>query len=979
MDNQPASGAPGAQRTDKVVLTVHGINTYGDWAAKLARILQHHDPRIETESYSYGYFSILAFLIPFLRWIEVLRCRRELYCLKRRTDGRTVDIVAHSFGTFIVAKAIRSARPERLPRIGTVILAGSVLRSSFDWSSLLHSGKLERVVNECGVDDDVLIASQFLVLFTGMAGRIGFFGALGTVLTNRWHRGDHGLYFEGDFMCKHWLPLLTTRGPVPAIDERPRLQGLRPIQIWLLQNLDVPKLLLYAALPLWLVAWQFDQREIAYATQVAVRANALIAPGRPTTVDGLRLAIESVSTRPTDIGTRTLERALDLLPTRRSQLALPAGLQSLHFDRAGRRGLAVLADRVAVFDVATGAIVGGVDVDNLGFAVLSPQGDRVLVVDHLRTVALWEPGAERPRGQRLLEGYPKTARFTADGQRGLVLTTANGRELASVEELDSATGRHLRTVPVEPGTVSAAAFSHDGRWVATATDDGDTQTGEPRAGPSYLVRVWDASTGDVVRTYRTESGVTALAFGLRDTYLAAGFDNGVTRVWSTVQGGSEPILESRRARPVSELAFSDALPEVDLPQSMTVREIVSDTTADRALAQGLAMQPRALLAVRTDDSSVAVIDLLARQEVGLIVAQAAVVSVAFAPRSGSLLLTGGEQTQSWNPATMAASTMRTTSPVVALALGPQEQSVMALGDDGIWRAWHRETGRQLTQITLIAPRAPPPLLKAARLAVGAHGIVVFGTSEGQGELRLRAWDGLSGWPVLADEAHAPVELLASSSDGRRLVSALQDGTVQVWAVDPPHGVARRALGSVPSALGVSHDGEWVAAGEAAGRLHLWRVRANTHRSFDTQGRVVAVAFGAGQGLVAYADERGNTTVRHVESGDTVFETRTPAAPYALSFGAAGQLALAADTLRIVDVRAGRVVAEREYDGEIRDMVMAPAQQRLYYAIGNAVHVWAWDWAANLREACKRVPLPLTASERLALGIEARKNKPCAGA
>ena len=54
--NEAASGR-------HVVLTLHGIMTYGSWQARLARLLQEQN-EIETINYTYGFYWFARFLFP---------------------------------------------------------------------------------------------------------------------------------------------------------------------------------------------------------------------------------------------------------------------------------------------------------------------------------------------------------------------------------------------------------------------------------------------------------------------------------------------------------------------------------------------------------------------------------------------------------------------------------------------------------------------------------------------------------------------------------------------------------------------------------------------------------------------------------------------------------------------------------------------------------------------------------------------------
>ncbi|HEY3441361.1 MAG TPA: hypothetical protein VGK29_11435 [Paludibaculum sp.] len=202
------------------VITAHGIRTFGEWQERLETIVALAESDITFLHYKYGVFSALAFIVPFLRGTETRRFARYLEAFAAEHPGARIDIVAHSFGTEIAAKALKLLA-SNCPRIHTLILAGSVLPVTFPWYELQQAQNARmRVVNDCGTSDFVLIATQIVVLGTGMAGNVGFNGLIANgVMVNRYHRFGHSGYFKknrrasNEFMAEHWLPLLTTEGP----------------------------------------------------------------------------------------------------------------------------------------------------------------------------------------------------------------------------------------------------------------------------------------------------------------------------------------------------------------------------------------------------------------------------------------------------------------------------------------------------------------------------------------------------------------------------------------------------------------------------------------------------------------------------------------------------------------------------------------------------------------------------------------------
>lgn len=237
-----------------IVISVHGIRTYGQWQQRLGTLLGASGHQVEYHAYTYGYFSAIAFLIPPLRWLVVRRFREALLRLVHgRTDAR-VDLVGHSFGTHILAWALLNTRPYLRPKIHTIILAGSVLKPAFPWQVLLDSGEVRRVVNDCGIHDWVLVLNQLTVLFTGMAGRYGLAGLTGDRLMNRYFPGGHSLYFvdsagsdRDSHMVACWIPLLIGESPPLRADERGVPTLWTGLVQTLVQNSEPIKLAIYAA------------------------------------------------------------------------------------------------------------------------------------------------------------------------------------------------------------------------------------------------------------------------------------------------------------------------------------------------------------------------------------------------------------------------------------------------------------------------------------------------------------------------------------------------------------------------------------------------------------------------------------------------------------------------------------------------------------------------------------------------------------
>ncbi|MBD8741654.1 response regulator [Pseudomonas fluorescens] len=210
------------QNIQTTVLTVHGIQTFGDWQNRLRALVCRKTDEINFSNYKYGYFSAFSFLVPLLRKREVARLATHLKAFFLETQSKKVVIFCHSFGTYLVAEAMSEIMEHTL-KIDKIILvlSGSVLQSRHKFGYLKIHPNLT-VINECGNRDLPVCGACAFVPGVGMAGRTGFHGMNDKHLTNRFHVGGHSLYFKDDtFMIQNWLPVVFDEDyKIKNIDQR---------------------------------------------------------------------------------------------------------------------------------------------------------------------------------------------------------------------------------------------------------------------------------------------------------------------------------------------------------------------------------------------------------------------------------------------------------------------------------------------------------------------------------------------------------------------------------------------------------------------------------------------------------------------------------------------------------------------------------------------------------------------------------------
>lgn len=194
----------------KIVVTVHGIRTIGVWQENLASHLNLLGSEFIAKSFRYRNLSALRLMNKKVRDRVAHSFSLHLDKLIIKYPDAEFYFFAHSFGTYLLANKLKELSHANAPKIKSIVLAGSVLRRDFAWASVKHDLNVENIVNDCGIDDFALVASQLLIPQFGAAGRFGFYTFEDEVVSNREHIGGHSFFEKNHgFYEKYWLPLLT--------------------------------------------------------------------------------------------------------------------------------------------------------------------------------------------------------------------------------------------------------------------------------------------------------------------------------------------------------------------------------------------------------------------------------------------------------------------------------------------------------------------------------------------------------------------------------------------------------------------------------------------------------------------------------------------------------------------------------------------------------------------------------------------------
>jgi pimeloyl-ACP methyl ester carboxylesterase len=260
-----------------VIFVVHGIRDVGYWTQKIARRViarsriytqekAPSNPRervFAMETASYGYFPMAPFLFASRRQQKVEWLMNQYAEAVANYPNAKFSCIAHSNGTYLVAKALEEYAACRFKRI---VFAGSVVRRNFDWTQYINAKRVDAVLNYVATDDWVVafFPKLFELLRIQDLGTAGFDGFADQDPASLWQvcyvKGDHGAALReehwddiADFIVKPVTESHPLPQPLPQPEGFPQSWWMRIVSQW-------PPLVWAIILALltgvgWLIAW----------------------------------------------------------------------------------------------------------------------------------------------------------------------------------------------------------------------------------------------------------------------------------------------------------------------------------------------------------------------------------------------------------------------------------------------------------------------------------------------------------------------------------------------------------------------------------------------------------------------------------------------------------------------------------------------------------------------------------------------------
>src|SRR3990170_325872 len=115
------------------------------------------------------------------------------------------------------------------------------------------------------------------------------------------------------------------------------------------------------------------------------------------------------------------------------------------------------------------------------------------------------------------KGWINSASFSHDGR--YVVTASND---STAKIWNAATGQLIRTLQHQDW-VKSASFSHDGRWVVTASRDS-------------TAKIWNAATGQLIRTLQHQDWINSVSFSPDGRWVVTASSDRTAKIWNAATG-----------------------------------------------------------------------------------------------------------------------------------------------------------------------------------------------------------------------------------------------------------------------------------------------------------------------------------------------------------------------------------------------------------------------------------------------------------
>ena len=484
-------------------------------------------------------------------------------------------------------------------------------------------------------------------------------------------------------------------------------------------------------------------------------------------------------------------------------------------------------------------------------ATFSPDGRRIATYSDEAGVRVWD--VDSGELVRQFKKQPAMLQLLFD-PAGLRLLGTGRANIGSIWELES--GRRVALRGHTQRTILGAAWSPDGKRVATACRDGHA-------------RLFDSSSGELLQDWSLGGEVGAIEFSPNGERLAAIAHGGRLTEWDPQSGAELSSIRIAGGQLLS-LAYSPLGTHIAVGSTgrfaavlrvgdgrekrlLGHRDIVETVAFSRDGEQLVtASRDKTLRTWRAPDWAPASILRGHRDQI---------MDTRFAPTDDRIVSASFDSTvRIWQPkSALDQLTIAHESRVYSAAFSPSGDLVVTASRDRSARVF------DVRSRSVVHRLQHPSRVYRVRCDVTSRYCVATTSDSG-----CYVWDLERGEPMAVFRGHSRLVMgLAIDPEGQRVATGSEDRSVQVWRLHDAGQELTLRHGSRVDCVEFNSDGNRLATGTTAGRVALWDARSGEAiGSAQEQGRVHDLTFVSDSDRIMVACD-GGVVMLDLDSGDRV--------------------------------------------------------------------------------------------------------------